>query len=317
MIASDEILKSALALYENDRQKANDEAYKNMQTALSDGDFSRAYYAIKDLNLKIARLEFEEAASGDIAPLKRERELLIAKRDEALKKLNLSEKSLKPAYTCEKCSDTGYKPNGGTCDCFFKKLTLCAEKFLGVTKPKLPTFDDFSCELAGRGFSDLKGEDFKHKLLNYCNHFEITERRNLIFSGKPGTGKSFAAACIASELEKRGKNVLFLSALKLNEIFFTYHVTNGSDQRAIFEVLTTCDLLVIDDLGTEPVKSNVTIEYLTAFLSERLNNGKAFIITTNLSNDDFKERYQERLLSRLSSKSCAKFDFNGRDFRQA
>lgn len=309
MITSDEILKSALALYENDRQKANDEAYKNMQTALSDGEFSRAYYAIKDLNLKIARLEFEEAASGDIAPLKRERELLIAKRDEALKKLNLSEKSLKPAYTCEKCSDTGYMPDGGTCDCFFKKLTLCAEKFLGVTKPKLPAFDDFSCELAS--------ENFKNKLLSYCEHFDQTERRNLIFSGKPGTGKSFAAGCIASELEKRGKNVLFLSALKLSEIFFTYHVTSGSDQRAIFETLTTCDLLVIDDLGTEPLKNNVTVEYLTAFLSERLNNGKAFIITTNLSNNDLLSRYGERLTSRLSSNTCAQFSLNGKDLRRA
>lgn len=317
MITSDEILKSTMALYENDRQKADDAAYKNMQIALSDGDFSRAYYAIKDLNLKIARLEFDEAPKQAVQPLKRERDELCLKRDEALKKLNLSEKSLKPAYTCKTCSDTGYKPDGSLCDCFYKRLTLCAEKHLGISKPKLPTFDDFSCELAGKGYSDLEGEEFKSKLLNYCDNFDATKRRNLIFSGKPGTGKSFAAGCIASELEKRGKNVIFLSSLKLSEIFFTYHVTSGSDQRAIFEVLTTCDLLVIDDLGTEPIKSNVTEEYLTAFLCERLSNGKAFIITTNLSNENFKKRYQERLLSRLSSKSCAQFMLSGKDLRRA
>lgn len=298
-----------MALYEKDRQNADDAAYKNMQIALSDGDFSRAYYAIKDLNLKIARLEFDEAPKQAVQPLKRERDELCLKRDEALKKLNLSEKSLKPTYSCAACADTGYKPDGGLCDCFYKRLTLCAEKFLGIAKPKLPSFDDFSCDLAS--------ENLKNKLLSYCERFDQTQKRNLIFDGQPGTGKSFAAGCIASELEKRGKNVIFLSALKLNEIFFTYHVTHGSDQRAIFEVLTTCDLLVIDDLGTEPIKSNVTIEYLTAFLSERLNNGKAFIITTNLTPEDIKDRYKDRLTSRLSSSSCVRSLFSGKDLRRA
>lgn len=89
------------------------------------------------------------------------------------------------------------------------------------------------------------------------------------------------------------------------------------DRSVIFDVLTTCDLLIIDDLGTEPIKNNVTVEYLTAFLSERLNNEKAFIITTNLSSEDLLKRYSERLTSRLSSSSCAQFKLNGKDLRRS
>ncbi len=309
MITSDEILKSALALYESDRQKANDLAYKNRQKAFSSNDFSDVYYEIKGLNLQIERAEFDSDDTKIIADLKQKRALLLKKRNEILSSLGLREDDLKPDYNCKICSDTGYKQSGGMCDCFYKKLTICAEKHLGISKPKLPSFYDYSCDLAP--------ESLKNKLISYCERFDETKTRNLIFSGAPGCGKTFAAGAIATELEKRGKNVIFLSALKLSEIFFAYHVSNGSDRTVIFDVLTTCDLLVIDDLGTEPIKNNVTIEYLTAFLSERLNNQKAFIITTNLSGEDLLARYSERLTSRLSSNSCAQFKLNGKDLRRA
>ncbi len=308
MITSDEILKNAFALYEKDKQAADDSAYKNTQKALADKTFSDLYYQIKNLNLQISKLEFENAQNERISELVKNRAELLPKREKALSALGLTARDLKPRYTCELCSDTGYSKNGEPCACFYKKLTLSAENFLGITKPKLPTFDDYD--------ENLAPESTKNKLLSYCERFDVTKTRNLIFSGAPGCGKTFAAGAVATELEKRGKNVLFLSALKLSEIFFTYHITSGSDKTAIFETLTTCDLLVIDDLGTEPVKNNVTIEYLTAFLSERLNNEKAFIITTNLTHDDLLARYSERLASRLSSGSCAEFLFKGKDLRK-
>lgn len=309
MITSDEILKSALALYESDRQKANDLAYKNRQKALQNAEFSDLYYQIKGLNLQIERLKFDDGDEQKISVLEKERAELIKKQEEILKALGLNKSDLTPKYNCELCLDTGYKKSGGMCDCFYKKLTLCAEKHLGIVKQKLPLFSDFSCDLAS--------ESLKNKLFSYCERFNETKTRNLIFSGAPGCGKTFAAGIIATELEKRGKNVIFLSALKLSEIFFTYHVSSGSDRSIIFDVLTTCDLLIIDDLGTEPIKNNVTVEYLTAFLSERLNNEKAFIITTNLSSEDLLKRYSERLTSRLSSSSCAQFKLNGKDLRRS
>lgn len=306
MITSDEIVKNTLNSYETERQAALEKAYNAEKTLLSYPDYENVYYEIKDLNLKIARLEFDEEKSPNLNALYKKREELISKKAEIIKNHGFSAEDLTPRFKCAACGDTGYKPNGSLCDCFYKKLTAAAEKYLGVEKRKLPDFNDFSNDV---------NPNLKQKLLSYCEKFDETKVKNLIFTGDTGTGKTFAAGAIASELEKRGKNVLFLSAVKLNEIFFTYHVSNGSDKSAIFDVLTTCDLLVIDDLGAEPVKNNVTVEYLTAFLSERLNDGKAFIITTNLSNAEIKNRYTERLLSRLSSSDCAFIPFKGKDLR--
>lgn len=306
MITSNEIIKNALNSYEEDRSAALEKAYNAEKTLLLSPDYEDVYYKIKDLNLKISRLEFDGEKGEKLNALYKKRDELNEKKAEIIKAHGFSADDLTPKFKCPACCDTGYTQNGKLCGCFYKKLNAAAEKFLGIEKRKLPDFADFA---------DDVNPTLKQKLLLYCEKFDETKVKNLIFSGDTGTGKTFAAGAVAGELEKRGKNVLFLSAVKLNEIFFTYHVSSGSDKAAVFEVLTTCDLLVIDDLGTEPIKNNVTVEYLTAFLSERLNDDKAFIITTNLTGAEIKNRYTERLFSRLSSSDCAFISFKGNDLR--
>ena len=306
MITSNEIIKSALNSYEEERNAALEKAYNAEKTLLLNPDYEDVYYKIKDLNLKIARLEFGGENGEKLNALYKKRDELNAKKAEIIKSLGFSENDLTPEFKCPVCQDTGYMQNGRLCGCFYKKLNAAAENFLGIERRKLPDFADYADDI---------NPTLKQKLLLYCEKFDETKVKNLIFTGDTGTGKTFAAGAIANELEKRGKNVLFLSAVKLNEIFFTYHVASGSDKAAVFDVLTTCDLLVIDDLGTEPIKNNVTVEYLTAFLSERLNDDKPFIITTNLTSAEIKNRYTERLFSRLSSNTCAFISFKGRDLR--
>ena len=86
--------------------------------------------------------------------------------------------------------------------------------------------------------------------------------------------------------------------------------------RAVFNLPELFDILVIDDLGTEPIYNNVTREYLLALISERLDKNKHFIITTNLTAEEMLSRYNERFISRLSDKNKTKFiPFNGKDLR--
>ena len=93
--------------------------------------------------------------------------------------------------------------------------------------------------------------------------------------------------------------------------------TSQIDRNLTFEVLSNSDLLIIDDLGTENLFKNVTVEYLLSLISSRLERNKHFIITTNLTAKELLDRYNERFLSRLSDKTKTLFlPFNTEDVRR-
>ena len=130
-----------------------------------------------------------------------------------------------------------------------------------------------------------------------------------------GTGKTYLASSIVGELNKRKVLTVFLTSNELNSIFLKMH-RQEIDRELVFDILTACDLLVIDDLGTEPLYNNVTAEYLLSIISERLDKKKHFIITTNLTKSEILNRYSERFLSRISDKKqTAIIPFNGKDLR--
>ena len=139
----------------------------------------------------------------------------------------------------------------------------------------------------------------------------------MIISGSVGTGKSRLTECIAGELTKKGFNVVFLSACQLNTIFLTYHIAPVYDKSFYISLLSGCDLLVIDDLGTEPIYKNVTLEYLLTVLSERNSKNMPYIVTTNLTQEQLLDRYGDRILSRLNDKKQGiRIEINGKDLRR-
>ena len=308
MINNDRILNAVFALYAKRKSDSENKAYEINNFLNADKNWEQNRYQIKDLSMQIAKAEFL-GNTHDISVLINKRELLKEERAKILKAKNLTEQDLVPNYNCKKCNDSGYFNNGKLCECFFDTLSPVCESFLNLTSPYLPTFNDFNCN------SETQSK-LKQKFIEYTNAFPPQSVKNLIFTGAPGTGKSFCAGCIASEIKSKKHSVIYLTAVKLNDLFLTYHTSSLSDKQAIFSLLTTSDLLVIDDLGTEPLLKNVTVEYLTAVISERINLSKPFIITTNLSMDEIKERYTERFFSRISSKESARMLFSGCDLRQ-
>lgn len=141
--------------------------------------------------------------------------------------------------------------------------------------------------------------------MNYCDHFPNSSE-NILILGDVGTGKSHLVGCIANELQNKGFNIVLLSACELNTIFLKYHTAPVEDKSFYISLLTGCDLLIIDDLGTEPIYKNVTEEYFLMILNERLLNKMPYIVTTNLTQAQLFERYGERILSRLNDKRSGK-----------
>jgi len=137
--------------------------------------------------------------------------------------------------------------------------------------------------------------------------------KNLVFIGGAGTGKTYAAQYAGARLLDRGFSVIFTTAFSLIQRFKDY-IFNF--EHAALGPLLTCDLLIIDDLGTEPKIKNISDEYLLNVINERLANNSPFLITTNLSPEDILARYDERLTSRILSKqSSVVIEFKGKDLR--
>ena len=138
----------------------------------------------------------------------------------------------------------------------------------------------------------------------------------MIISGARGVGKSFLLECMLSELIKQKKYVLYTTAFTMSQNLLKYHTTFDTSKESILSPYLECDVLIIDDLGSEPIFKNVSEEYLYLILNQRLFEQKSVIISTNLTLSEIQDRYGERILSRLVSKNVSKlFKIENSDLR--
>lgn len=264
--------------------------------------FNELENKIGNLKLKLAKANYVNNAEESIK-LSAEITTLTKK----LKEIVSSAKLIKYKYQCPICKDTGYI-NNKQCKCYLMQASKVILNELGIKNQT-----DYSLKQSN-GVEELK----KHYAVaqNYVNDFPSTKVNNFIFTGTVGSGKTHLSKCIFTELTVKGNNCIYLSSNELNNLFIKMHV-GEIDRVLTFEMLTESDFLVIDDLGTEPIYNNVTVEYLLAIISLRLQNRKHFIITTNLTHKEIQNRYGERLLSRLSSQSETMFiPFKTADLRK-
>jgi len=158
-------------------------------------------------------------------------------------------------------------------------------------------------------------EKIYRALAEYTAKFPAVKRKNLVFCGATGTGKTRAAQILFNALLNKKIDVLYTTAFGLVQSFQKYVNTFGRDTDEIDRFLE-CGLLIIDDLGTEPVIKNVSQEHIYNVLNERLLKNRAFLITTNLDPNTIMERYDERIASRiLSTETSTVIEFRGSDMR--
>ncbi|MBQ2626816.1 MAG: ATP-binding protein [Eubacterium sp.] len=222
-------------------------------------------------------------------------------------------------YTCPKCKDTGLI-NGRKCDCFLR--TEVDYLYRGSHDQKLleeENFDRFILEYYPDDIMDTPGlssranaMQARETAIRFVQQFD-TAFENLCIYGDTGVGKSFLSHCIAHELILRGHTVVYLTSHDLFDHLAQSAFDHNEDAADLSDQIFSCDLLIIDDLGTELTNAFVSSQ-LFLCVNERILKKKSTIISTNLSLEKFAEIYSERTFSRILG-SYRLIRLFGRDIR--
>ena len=226
-----------------------------------------------------------------------------------------------PVYRCPICKDTGR--TGETvkepCICLMKAYQQKLRAKIGLDSRHQETFETFDLNI----FPDeaLPGQSFSQRQLmalhlatcrKWADEYPDSQYRDLVLTGGTGLGKTFLLHAMAERLIERDVNVLLISAYRMLEILRKSYFENEEGA----EELKSADVLMIDDLGSEPMIQNVTVEQLFNLLNERQSRNLATVISTNLDMANFRDRYTERIASRLmDSRHCKVMNLLGRDIR--
>ena len=271
-----------------------------------------------DLELsKTGMLIFKTACTGgDIAPIKERNAELQQRRREITVSLGYPADYSDIKYTCPKCSDTGYIDGIKVCQCL--KELIIKERIAASAMGRLidtQSFDNF----------DLKWYAYDEKVLekmranvamakNYVKNF-AKNKDNLLLIGSTGTGKTHLSTSIARELIHKGYDVIYDSTQNIVSDFEADRFRSGyGNYESKSEKYLDCQLLIIDDLGTE-FTNQFTVSALYNLLNTRQNKGLPTIISTNLSHDELARKYEDRIYSRIIGSNCKVLVFNGKDRR--
>ena len=269
---------------------------------------------IEEINNSISSISVEAARkrlSGDPSASERLRddiEALVNQRKSLLLINGFPADYLEPSYYCEDCKDTGFIGNE-KCHCFKQaEIDILFSQSNISSMLQKENFDTFSFEY----YSNEEIDPFSGKtplenideVVDVCDSYVRNfgkEHKNLLFLGETGVGKTFLTNCIANELLKKSYSVIYLSAIKLFDLLadYSFHSKNAALDEYTPKELLSCDLLIIDDLGTELTNSFTSSAFFNC-INERLIQEKSTIISTNLSIENLDEVYSERILSRIT-----------------
>lgn len=259
-----------------------------------------AYAALEDMTASLSvsftrrLIDGEKGAKQELAASVH---ALKSKKEAFLLEKGYPADYLEPVYDCPACQDTGYIGQK-KCRCFEKKVIdfLYHQSNLSGTLSQ-ENFDTLSYDYFDEpALSDYKkAVEVSKEFVSSFDHLS----KNLLFMGTVGTGKTFLSNCIAKALIDTSHSVIYFSATELFDTLAA-HVF-GKDKNALENFcndLYHCDLVIVDDLGTELESSFVT-SYFFSFLNERAQLGKSTLITTNLDLKELSRKYSDRICSRI------------------
>ena len=281
---------------------------------------------LSEIDDRISSLSVEQAKKlmdGDeqaLPQLRVQLRALIQEKKDLLTAHGYPENYFEPPYACPDCKDTGYI-GSQKCHCFRQAAIDLVYTQSNIRQIlDMENFQHFSYDYYSKdqinpttGLSSLAtAERAVRDCLEFVKSFD-QEFCNLFFYGDTGIGKTYLSNCVAKELLDSGHSVIYFTASSLFQIFeksaFGREQGNSGDYQNIF----ACDLLIIDDLGTE-LSNAFTVSQLFLCLNERILRRKSTIISTNLSLGQIADLYSERTFSRISS-SYTMIKLFGNDIR--
>ena len=312
---SDTVLKNLLLQYDKKRIKAEHDANSRKQ------ELYEKYPNLQKIDDKLTALAIStskalinsnnksllDELNSNIKSLKNEK-LKIFKNN------NIPLDYLEPKYECVLCKDTGYISNDdyttSMCSCLKQKLYNEQYNKANISNLDTQNFNVFSDLLYS---DDVNSEKYhstispreninliKKICFDFIDNFDNPNQKNLLFTGNTGLGKTFLSSCIANELIKKGKNVLYQTAPVMLDSIIDYRFGKNGASNVLNSILNV-DLLIIDDLGTESINNMKFTELFNIINTRLLNQNKITktIISTNLGLKNLYSNYDERIVSRL------------------
>lgn len=285
-------------------QKRRDKIYSEIPR-ISEIDSTAAVSYLQAARLRVMG---QDADKSHTKTTKSANRALTSEKQQLLVNAGYPADYLDPIYNCPICQDTGYV-NQQKCSCFVNRIVdaLYLQSNLKNILAK-ENFNTFSLEYyskeipADKQYSPYENiSNILERSKDFTQRFEDTksERGNLLIYGETGLGKTFLTNCIAKALLDNGHSVLYLSAGELFESVLAGYIMNQKfELEDLYRYIYNSELLIIDDLGTE-LTNNFVLSQLFEIINKRETGGLSTLISTNLTMKQLRDRYSERIMSRI------------------
>ena len=263
---------------------------------------------IKEIDVSLSRTALEimsaltsgkESADEALARVRAKNAKLMEERGRLLISSGYPADYTDVRYDCTKCDDSGYV-DGKMCECMKRELIMAGYESSGLGRLiATQSFENFSLDYYKTGGANYKNmQHYFTSLRSFAQTFSADTYRNFLLMGGTGLGKTHLSTSVAKSVIERGFDVLYVSAIDMFADFEKKQFGNGDgdadNTRRYFE----CDLLIIDDLGTE-LTNQFTVSCLYNVINSRINGARSTFINTNLSQKEIESKYAERITSRL------------------
>lgn len=286
------------------RHSASDKFHKRIkEVADKVPGFADIDNKIAEIGIELSKLALKKGAVDKEKFFALENEIKVLEQNKAqlLETAGFCRNYIDDIYTCPVCKDTGYI-NGEMCECF--KNLISGYEFKDNSVFGNFTFEKFNLDLYSDEIVPQYNTSARKHMKNvydFCRAYadEFTKNsENIIMFGGAGLGKTFLCTCIAKELSKKGFSVIMQSAYNIFEVISKNKFSFKTDLTEDVNKFYNCDLLIMDDLGTEFV-TEYTVSALFDIINTRLALNKPTIINANLSLKNIEAKYSDRIVSRL------------------